>query len=284
MKKVTIKTPATSANLGVGFDTMGLALNIFNEYSFEESSEYELKGFSKDHLENNLVLSSYKRLFKELDKEEIKVKITELKADIPIARGLGSSASCIVSGLLGANFMLGNILGIDEIIDLATLIEGHPDNVVPCLLGGLVTSFNNLGEVFFTKYKVSKNLFFTLLVPNFELETKVARSSLPKDVSLSEMVDNMSKAANLPVIFSSGNFYALKAATRNAFHEKYRYPLIKGAEKIRYEIEDENHIVLISGSGPSLIVISSENDEVSFESKDYKIIKTSINMKGTRIK
>lgn len=284
MRKVTIKAPATSANLGVGFDTMGIAFNIYNTYTFEESDEYELVGFDDEYLDNNLVLSSYKKLFQEIKKDEVKVKITQVSASIPTSRGLGSSACCIVCGVLGANYMLGNIFNIDEIIDFASMIEGHPDNVLPCILGSLVTGFSNMGEVFYTKYNVSNSLHFTLLVPNFELETSVSRKALPSEVSFKEMVQNMQKAVNLPVILSSGNFYALRSATRNAIHEKYRYPLISGAEKIRYELEDENHIVLISGAGPTLLVISDKDDEIKLDNNKWQVIKTTINKKGVMIK
>lgn len=284
MKKVLIKVPGTSANLGVGFDALGLALDLYNEYLFEESDEYELVNFLDDYKEDNLVLASYKRVFEVLGEEEIKVRITEVKEDIPVSRGLGSSAACIVAGVVGANNMLGNILDINALIDIATSIEGHPDNVLPCFLGGLTSGFISGGEVYYTNYDISKDLFFTILVPNFPLETKVARNALPEKIDFKDAMDNLAKAVNLPIMIASGDFIGIKKATRGAIHEKYRYPLITGAEKILYEVTDENHVVLISGAGPSLLVISDIDDEIRISNENFKVIKVKANKKGVEIK
>ncbi len=284
MKKVLIKVPGTSANLGVGFDALGLALDLYNEYLFEESDEYELVNFLDDYKEDNLVLASYKRVFEVLGEEEIKVRITEVKEDIPVSRGLGSSAACIVAGVVGANNMLGNILDINALIDIATSIEGHPDNVLPCFLGGLTSGFISGGEVYYTNYDISKDLFFTILVPNFPLETKVARNALPEKIDFKDAMDNLAKAVNLPIMIASGDFIGIKKAIRGAIHEKYRYPLITGAEKILYEVTDENHVVLISGAGPSLLVISDIDDEIRISNENFKVIKVKANKKGVEIK
>ncbi|MBO7535926.1 MAG: homoserine kinase, partial [Bacilli bacterium] len=232
----------------------------------------------------NLVLASYKRVFEVLGDEEIKVRITEVKEDIPVSRGLGSSAACIVAGVVGANNMLGNILDINALIDIATSIEGHPDNVLPCFLGGLTSGFISGGEVYYTNYDISKDLFFTILVPNFPLETIVARNALPEKIDFKDAMDNLAKAVNLPIMIASGDFYGIKKATRGAIHEKYRYPLITGAEKILYEVTDENHVVLISGAGPSLLVISDIDDDVKISNENFKVIKVKANKKGVEIK
>ena len=284
MRKIIIKVPATSANLGVGFDCLGLALNLYNKYQFEEASDFILEGFEEEYSKDNLVLSSYKRLFSEIDKDPIKVKITQLENNIPCCRGLGSSASCIVAGVIGANFMLGNIYNIDELIDFASMIEGHPDNVLPCFLGGLTSGLSDMGEIIYTKYDVSNKLFFKLLIPNFSLATSVARGALPSEVCFKEAMDNLAKAVSLPLLLSQGDFKALKVATRGGIHEKYRYPLIDGAEKLVYEITDEDNIVLISGAGPTLLVISQNDNDIELNNKDWKVVKVKIDKRGVEIK
>src|SRR5690554_2215472 len=129
---IKVKVPATSANLGSGFDVLGLALDRYNIFSFTESPEFK---------EDNLIYKSYRRVFEYLDKPLVPVQI-QVDENIPRARGLGSSAACIVGGIMGANEILGKPLGKEDILKLATEIEGHPDNVGPAIYGGLVVSLD----------------------------------------------------------------------------------------------------------------------------------------------
>ena len=140
-----VRTFATSANLGPGFDTLGICFNIYNEYSFEQSGDFLLEGFEDEFIDpnNNLIIQSYLKVFKKLNKEIIYIKLKQLVQNIPTSRGLGSSASCIVAGVLIANDMLDNILTIDEVFQISSSIEGHPDNVAPLIFGGMTCSFKN---------------------------------------------------------------------------------------------------------------------------------------------
>ena len=133
-----VRTYATSANIGPGFDCLGICFDIYNEYAFEKSSKYELVGFHKNYSKPkyNLIISAYEKVFDIKNKKLEYIKLTEVVKNIPNSRGLGSSASCIVAGILIANEILGNILDKDEIFQIASSIEGHPDNVAPLIFGG----------------------------------------------------------------------------------------------------------------------------------------------------
>lgn len=274
MKKIKIKVFGTSANLGVGFDSFGIRFNIYNTYLFEESKYDELIGFKEEYQKDNLVLSSFKRFLKETNNEEINVRITEIEKAIPEERGLGSSSACIVAGVKAANYFLGNKYDLDTLINVATLIEGHPDNVLPALLGGLTAGFIDNEKVYYTKYKVSRKLHFSVLVPSFSLLTKEARGILPEVIAFKDAIDNLSKASNLGKLFEEGNIEKISAVTKSAVHEKYRLPLIQGTKKAKERIEDGKHIVLVSGAGPSLLVISSKNDDIEVEG--FKTVKVKV--------
>ena len=186
---IKVKVPATSANLGPGFDTLGLALNLYNTYYFEETTEgLEITGCHESYNnESNLVYSSF---MKTLDivgyslKGGLKIHI---ESNIPLSRGLGSSASCIVGGIKGANILAGSPLSDDEIIEWATSIEGHPDNIAPAVLGGLVTSIMEDGKVLHNKIKVVYGLKFLALIPDFtlsQLPGKLSRNQTKKSWTL----------------------------------------------------------------------------------------------------
>ena len=138
-----VRTFATSANVGPGFDTLGICFDLYNEYEYSISSKYIIKEFKEKYCNpnRNLIIKSYEEVFKRLNKELIYITLKQVKQDIPTSRGLGSSASCIVSGILIANDILGNPLSKDEIFQIASDIEGHPDNVAPLIYGGF-TCFN----------------------------------------------------------------------------------------------------------------------------------------------
>lgn len=252
----TIKVPVTTANLGSAFDSGGVALSEYNVFKFEKSDKDELVGFNDNNLTKNLVLLSYKKLFEQENEEYIPVKITMIENGAPSSRGLGSSATCIVAGVLGANNMLKNIYEPAELLRVMTLLEGHPDNVAPCFLGGMVFSFvNDDGEIMYAKYNVDSDVKFTAFIPPFELSTSKAREVLPKTVGFKEAVYNLSRAAVLGRAFEIGDIKLIKGAVKDKLHEGYRYPLIRGGEKLKAELERQGYAVTISGAGPTILAI-----------------------------
>lgn len=253
---LTIEVPASSGNLGCGFDSLGLAINLYNIFTFENSVAFILKGFESGIAEDNLVCRSYNYVFEYLKKEVIPVKITLREAQIPIARGLGSSASCIVAGVYAANYFLGSILSQEKCLKIATLIEGHPDNVCASALGGLVSSFITDDSVMAAPYPVSKDISFYMAIPNFVLSTEEARKALPDMLPLKDLVSSLSRAIQLPYAFDKGDISLLKALMDDKIHEPYRLPLIKDAIEIKNDYKDLDVAISVSGAGPSLLLIS----------------------------
>ena len=277
-----VRTFATSANLGPGFDTFGICLNLYNEYSFEISDKYEIHEFNDRFSApvNNLIINSYEEVFKRLNKKIIPIKLVQITQNIPSSRGLGSSASCIVSGVMIANEILGNILSKDEIFQIASSIEGHPDNVAPLIFGGLTCSFKN--DKFYTiKFDCSESFKFTVCIPSFELKTSVARSVLPKTVSMADAVSNISHSVALIKALELGDLDLLKIANIDKLHQEYRFSLIKGSEYFIDFASNNNATCMISGAGPTILLISKNSLNIKYE--DWKIIEQNVNNKGAYI-
>lgn len=232
--KIKVSVPATSANVGSGFDALGLAVTLYNTVTFEDSEVLEISASDGTRIprgESNLVYRSAKGLFEKVGKQIPPLKITQTNP-IPMARGLGSSSACIIAGLLGANRMLGDVLNTQELLTLATAIEGHPDNVAPALLGGLTSSVFEDGKVYSVKRNVDESLCFAAIVPDYKLLTEAARAALPKEVSHKDAVYNLSRAALVPAAFCEGRHDLLAIATEDKLHQQYRMPLMPGSREV----------------------------------------------------
>ena len=264
---IKVRVPATSANVGAGFDSLGLAVSLYNEFTFEEAPKLEivsLDGALIPKGPSNLVYRSAKAVFDQLDIPMPGLRITQQNA-IPMARGLGSSSSCIVAGILGANAMLGNKLTPRQMLTMATAIEGHPDNVAPAMLGGFVTSAYDEGQVYSVKKNISDDLAFAAFIPNFKLLTEKARAALPAQVSHKDAVYNLSRAALATAAFCDGEYELLRVATKDKLHQQYRLPLIPGGEEI-FELAHElgAYAVYISGAGPTIMAVVHRDNEDFF--------------------
>ena len=266
---IKIRIPATSANLGAGFDALGLALSFYNYVEMEESDRVEIS--SADDIavptdESNLIYVSAKDLFEVCGKKLEGLKLRQTN-NIPMARGLGSSSACIVAGLVGANTLLGNPLTTDDLVDLAAQIEGHPDNTAPALLGGIVTAVFDGRKVHWVKQEVFTKLKFAALIPDFELKTEKARACLPKEVSHKDAVYNLSRAALFSVSLLTGKFENLRTAVHDKLHQPYRMELIPNCREV-FDIAYTHgaYGVFISGAGPTIMAIADESNEF-FEGK-----------------
>lgn len=257
-----ISAPATSANLSVGFDTLGIALDLFNVFLFEDSDEFIYKGFAK-HLSNdhNLVVTSYVSFVKQFGdvKELKKVKVTLEKQEIPLSRGLGSSASCILAGVFAANHFHHLHVSFDECVEFAAALEGHSDNVFACAYGGLTASLQLEDQYHYDKFKVNGDYKFTLMIPETIGSTKMLRSVLPKKVDFKDAVNNLSRMVFVPRLFEEVNIKRLKDILSDKLHEVYRYPTIPSHEEIQDLSKDEELVVCISGSGPTVLLISTKD-------------------------
>lgn len=292
MIKVTV--PATSANMGPGFDTLGLALNLYNTFTFKEISEgFEINGFDKEYnCENNLVYTSMLETFKEIGYIPKGVSI-DIESNIPISRGLGSSASCILGGVIGANELAGAPLSKEEVFQLATKIEGHPDNIAPALFGGLIVSVMDGEKILYNTIKVYNGIKFVALVPDFILSTKEAREVLPSSISFQQGVNNVSRVALLLSALSNGRFDLLKYSFKDELHQPYRGKLIPDFLNIINKCEEIGVLgVYLSGAGPTIMcILEEENDSFLGEIKSYldtlkgnwDIKELCIDLDGTRI-
>lgn len=278
----TVRTYATSANLGPGFDCLGICFDIYNEYDFEENDGYELFGFDEPFLkiENNLIIQSYEKVFEIKNQKLRYVKLIEKIKNIPNSRGLGSSASCIVAGVVIANSVLGNILSTDEIFQIASMIEGHPDNVAPLVYGGLTCSFKN-EDYHAIKYSVDNSFVFTVCIPSFELKTVDARKVLPKQVTMREAVSNIAHTAAIIKALETGDLELLKQAAIDKLHQPYRLPLIEGSNDVINFSVNNNAVAFISGAGSTMLLISKEH--LNFEYADWKIKEVKVLNKGAYI-
>lgn len=255
---IKIQIPATSANLGSGFDSLGVALNMYNYVWMEEADEIDIS--SKDGMkipsdESNLIYWSAQRLYQECGKTLPGLKIIQ-ENNIPMTRGLGSSSACIVAGLKGANRFLGSPLSRHDLVNLACKIEGHPDNTTPALLGGLVTSAMENGRVYSVSVPVAKNIRFGVFIPPFELKTEVARNALPNEYTRENAVYNLSRSALMTAALFSGSLENLRVAVQDSLHQPFRKQFINGVDTVfRMSYELGSYGTYISGAGPSIIAI-----------------------------
>ncbi len=261
---IKIQIPATSANLGAGFDALGLALTYYNYVEMDECDRIDIKPLDNIDVptdESNLIYISAKDLFNVCGKNIRGLKIRQTN-NIPMARGMGSSSACIVAGLVGANTLLGNPLSADDLVDLAAQIEGHPDNTAPALLGGIVTAVFDGKKVHWVKQEVYTKLKFVTIVPDFELKTEKARACLPKEVSHKDAVYNLSRAALFSSSLLTGKFENLRTAVHDKLHQPYRMALIPNAREV-FDIAYNHgaYGAYISGAGPTIIAIVDENNK-----------------------
>ena len=265
--KIKVSVPATSANVGSGFDALGLAVTLYNTVTFEESDRLDISAADGTRIprnESNLVYRSAKGLFDKVGKKIPPLKIVQTNP-IPMARGLGSSSACIIAGLLGANRMLGDVLNTQELLTLATAIEGHPDNVAPALLGGLTSSVFEDGVVYSVKRDVDQSLCFAAIVPDYKLLTEAARAALPKQVAHKDAVYNLSRAALVPAAFCEGRHYLLGIATEDKLHQPYRMPLMPGSREV-FGLAKQcgAKAVYVSGAGSTVMAVAERPEAERF--------------------
>ena len=265
MKKVTVSVPATTANLGVGFDCIGAALTMSNQFEFAEvetenklSITLEGKEAAKVSInEDNLIYQSFVQLYQEIGQTLPKFSV-HIKLGVPFSRGLGSSATAIVGGLLGANSLAGKPLNQTEIRNMAIAIEGHPDNVVPALLGNCQLSVADGDSWHITSIPWHQDIVPVVAIPNFELSTAEARSVLPKNYSLNDAVFNISRMGLLLRALETHNKTWLQSALADKIHQPYRQKLIKGYQEVNQAaMEAGAYGMVISGAGPTLLALTN---------------------------
>ena len=273
--KVSVKVPATTANLGPGFDCLGLALPIYNTITVEETimpgtgveiniidetNEQDIISIPTD--ENNIVYKAIELLYNSIGQTPDELKIT-INTHIPIARGLGSSAAVAVGGLLAANKLLGSPADEAALLSIASEIEGHPDNVTPAIVGGFVlASLEEDGSVVYRKLPWPKDWKITVCIPDYELATDIARSVIPEEIPLKDAIFNLKRSAMLVEAVNSADKDLMKFALSDRLHQPYREKLVPGMKEIKEILKHEDNVMgcVLSGAGPALLVVSYGNN------------------------
>ncbi|MGJ3251717.1 MAG: homoserine kinase [Elainellaceae cyanobacterium] len=274
LSSVHVTVPATTANIGPGFDCLGAALTLYNRFRFSllpgsesltiEASGSDAAGVATDA--SNLAYRAFSEVYHRTGKSVPAVKIG-IELGVPLARGLGSSATAIIGGLVGANALLGSPLCPTEVMQLAIAIEGHPDNVVPALLGGCqLTVASDQNQPIICAIPWQDDISPILAVPNFELSTSAARRVLPDHYSRADAIFNTAHLGLLIRGLEAGHVEWLRAALHDRIHQPYRYTLIPGYSAV-YEaaLSAGAYGLVISGAGPTLLVLAHSDQGTAIE-------------------
>ncbi len=268
MCKIAVQVPATSANCGPGFDTIGLALELYNTFVFEcvaGATEYtfSFEGLGADLMEkedekNNLVVKAMLRIFEEAKMDPLYGHI-HCKVEVPPARGLGSSSTAIVAGLFLANAVVKEPFTKDRLLAIGTEMEGHPDNVCPAILGNLCCAVMEKGQLFYHLVDLSEGLTFAVVVPEILVSTEDARKALPKMIPHHLAAKNGAHLAFLLLSLEKGKFEELHMGLEDYLHVPYRKLLIPHYDEVsKAALSAGAKGVTISGSGSTIIAYCTD--------------------------
>lgn len=256
--RIRVRVPATSANLGPGFDVLGLALALYNEVTLQPSSDVSvsIEGEGADHLEKderNVVVRGVRAVHERLGRPFAGIKIACVNR-IPTARGLGSSAAAWLAGIVGANALLGSPLDQDTLLQLAATGEGHPDNVAAALLGGLTVACWSEGRVVTASLPVPSAIRWVVLIPEVQASTAEARAILPQTVSRADAVFNLQRVGLLLAALRGGRADLLAVAMEDRLHQPYRRRLFPWMDRVTAAARSAGAAgCVLSGAGPSLL-------------------------------
>lgn len=269
---VSVKVPGTTSNIGPGFDCVGAALSLHNTFTFTRPSEASVQGVSitasgiEAHRvaldESNMAYQAFLKFYRHLGKEPPAIHL-DITLGVPLARGLGSSATAIVGGLLGANALAGSPMSRDEVMAMAIAAEGHPDNVVPALMGGCRLAASGPDPQQAQQWVICdlpwhSSLVPVVAIPDFEVSTAEARRVMPTDYARTDAVFNMAHLGLLLRGLETGNPQWLSHALQDRIHQPYRQPLIRGYDVVHAAaLEAGAYGLVISGAGPTLLTLTN---------------------------
>lgn len=267
MKRFRVRVPATTGNLGSGFDCVGMALELYNTLEIAETQNgltVTVEGEGSDVVPTdatNLCVRAAQTVFDHVGYRPSGISF-RMNHAIPVSRGLGSSGVAIVAGAVAANEMAGCPLDNTMLLRICTELEGHPDNVVPSLVGGLSISGERDGTVVFKTFDIPRNLMAIVAVPDFTLDTKVARHALPSQISMGDAVFNLCSVGLLVSAFVSEDYSLLRHGMSDRLHQPYREKLIPGlAEVLADALAAGAHGAALSGAGPTAIALTCRNHD-----------------------
>ena len=274
--KVTVRAPATSANMGPGFDCLGIALDIWNTVTAEVGeSGFEISGQGEDELprdESNLVCRSIARIFEECDRPLPPLSL-RCHNDIPTTRGLGSSSAALVSGLTIGNELCGGQFGQDDLLQIAASIEGHPDNVAPAIYGGMQVAVSHNDRVVSTSVPVPDDLSAVLYIPNVSMPTEEARGLLGSEVPRADAVFNIGRAALLVRAMATGDLQNLHIATDDRLHQPARRTIFFPMNNIIRAAMGAGALgAFLSGAGSTVLALATEKEfTIGYEMADAAV-------------
>ena len=257
---VVVRVPATTANLGVGFDVLGLALSLSANYTCTPADELLITGCDEKLCgPDNLVWTSYLAACDELGVPSQALHIHE-ECPIPSSGGLGSSSTCVIAGIAAAQALAGLDLDRAFTASLATRIEGHPDNVAPAVMGGLVSSYVEDEQTVTTRWVVAPNLRFVCMAPPYRVLTADARKALPSMVPMGSVSWQVGRCLAMVSALALGHSAEIAACCHDRIHEPYRAPLIPDYERLQACALGAGAVTfLISGSGATMLAICDSN-------------------------
>lgn len=270
IKKFEVKVPGSTANLGPGFDSFGLALSLYLTLRVEmaENTSIRLIGNQLASLptnEDNLVYQSFKHLF-DLEGKKIPEVSLEIESEIPLSRGLGSSGTAIIAGLMAANQFMESPKPIDDLFQIAAKLEGHPDNIGASLFGGFVVTAFDGERAKLAQLPFPEDLKVMVAIPDYILSTSVARKQIPDLIPLKDVSFNIGHAALLIAYLSTGQTDKLSLVMRDRVHQPYRQAAVKGLSRILQESENSGIFsAALSGAGPTIILFYKEEQTLKVE-------------------
>ncbi len=295
---IEVRVPATTANMGTGFDSFGAALGLYNTISVKEiESGLKIRNLGDSSYlktgENNLIYRAMQSVFDCVGYEQKGLSIYQ-RSNIPRTRGLGSSSACIIGGMVAANALSGKKLDYKKILELAAEMEGHPDNVAPALYGGFCITIDTGKEIICKKIKPQNDIDYIAMIPKYYVVTKKSRGVLPEKIDIKDASHNLSRAAAFALSVAEGNYDNLRDFVDDRIHQPYRASYIEGM----YDIFNKGYeygakAMYLSGSGPTIIAMAEKgNDEIlkgmqkyfRKHSMSYQVCRLSIDNIGTVVK
>lgn len=268
LQEVNIRVPATSANLGAGFDTFGMAFAMYNTVGLKrvpgKAIRLENLGAhtkTMEQIKENLTVRAARRVFDAVGERFAGLEFKMYNV-IPVSRGLGSSSAAIIGGMVAANRLLGDPLPKEQLLEMAVDLEGHSDNVAPALFGGFVSSCQRDGKTVALKFTPPENLLAVAAIPDFYLSTSKARKILAPEVKREDAVHNIQCASMMVGAMATGDLTLFAAAFDDRLHQEQRYKLIKGAKRVLRAARNSGAIAAgLSGAGPTLIAFTDAADK-----------------------
>lgn len=264
----TVRAPASSANLGPGFDSLGLSLPLYTTLRVTPQTRTEVVPLGDELAatpadEGNYVYRAMELAARRAGRPLPPARI-EIETEVPLARGLGSSAAALVAGIVAGNELLGRPLDAEAVLDVAAREEGHPDNVAPALFGGVVVATLDKLGTHYVRLDPPAHLGVTVLIPDFELSTSKARAVLPREYSRADTVHALSHAALLAAALAQGRLELLRHAMQDYVHQIWRAPLVPGLSDILEEAHRHGALgAALSGAGPTVLCFHDEREDTA---------------------